>query len=78
MARIPLSPQWRRALEMLDDAGETGVPVATLLESGFSTDMLRSLVLVGLAARTTRERGRMAPLHITNAGRVALRTRRFP
>jgi hypothetical protein len=62
---------------MLDEAGETGVPVAMLLESGFSTAMLRSLVLVGLAARTTSQWGRMAPLHITNSGRLALRARHF-
>jgi hypothetical protein len=72
MARITLSPQWRRALEMLDDAGEMGIPVATLLASGFSTEMLRSLEMVGLATRTTGRQTPMAPLHITETGRLAL------
>jgi hypothetical protein len=78
MARITLSPQWRCALEMLASAGETGVPVATLLESGFSTEMLQSLEMVGLAARFTPQRAPMDPLHITNAGRLALGPRNAP
>jgi hypothetical protein len=74
MARITLSPQWRRALEMLADAGETGVPVATLLASGFSIETLQSLEMVGLAVRFTGQRA----LHITNAGRLALGARNTP
>ena len=78
MARITLSPQWRCALEMLVDAGETGVPVATLLASGFSTEMLQSLEMVGVAARATPQRTPMAPMHITNVGRLALGARNAP
>ncbi len=77
-ASIPLSPQWRCALEMLADAGETGVPAATLLASGFSTEMLQSLELVGLAVRFAPQRAPMAPMHITNAGRLALCARKAP
>lgn len=72
MARITLSPQWRRALEMLDDTGETGVPFAALLASGFSTEMLRSLEMIGLATRFAPQHAPMAPMHITHAGRLAL------
>jgi hypothetical protein len=78
MARITLSPQWRRALEMLVDAGETGVPASTLLASGFSSEMLQSLEMVGLAARFAPQREPMAPMHITNAGRLVLGPRNAP
>jgi hypothetical protein len=39
MVRFPLSPQWRRALEMLASAGDRGVPSPALLP-GFSAETL--------------------------------------
>jgi hypothetical protein len=49
MDKVPLSPQWRRALEMLAAAGESGSAEATLMARGFPAEMLKSLVCVGLA-----------------------------
>ena len=43
-----LSPQWRLALEILTDAGETGIS-RTALTARFSDEMVASLVLTGLA-----------------------------
>ena len=69
MARIPLSPQWRRALEMLADAEDRGVSSAALLASGFSAETLDSLVQVGLAIPTGAIDELPASLRITDAGR---------
>ncbi len=78
MARTTLSTQWRCALEMLADAGGTGLPVATLLANGFSTEMLQSLEMVGLAARFGPQRTQMGQVHITETGRRALGPRNTP
>jgi hypothetical protein len=80
IGKIPLSPEWRRALEMLADAGQSGSAEAALIERGFSPEMLASLVRTGLAIVTTdtvRIGGRTikAPhVRITNAGRFTLRS----
>ena len=76
MNKVPLSPQWRRALEMLAAAGDSGSAEAALIARGFSADMLTSLVRVGLATPTTGlipRGGQSAPwLRITDAGRRVL------
>jgi hypothetical protein len=70
---MPLSPQWRRALEMLADAGDSGSAETALIVSGFSAEMLKSLVRVGLATPSmdlVRTNGHRAPwMQITDAGR---------
>ena len=68
MVRPPLSPQWRRALEMLADAGDRGVPSAALLASGFSAETLDSLMQVGLAMPAGAIDEQLASLRITAAG----------
>ncbi len=69
MVRFPLSPQWRRALDMLADAADRGVPSAALLASGFSVETLDSLVQVGLAMPAGAIDEQPASLRITVAGR---------
>ena len=73
MDEVPLSPQWRRALEMLATAGENGIAEATLKASGFSAEMLKSLMCVGLATPSmdlVRTSGQRPPwMRITDAGR---------
>jgi hypothetical protein len=72
MERIPLSPKWRHALELLADAGEGGIAERDLLACEFSAEMLHSLVQIGLAAPTRDVVGRPAWLRITDTGRWAL------
>jgi len=76
MKKIPLSPQWRRALETLAIAGESGSAETALMARGFSAEMLKSLVRVGFAAPIThrvRIAGPPAPsIRITDAGRRAI------
>jgi hypothetical protein len=47
---MSLSPQWRRALEMLANAGLSGVTDVELMSRGFSAEMMESLVLSGRVA----------------------------
>lgn len=63
MDKIPLSPEWRRALRMLSDAGEIGSTEAVLIAHGFSPEMLTSLVRTGFAVVTMAER-----IRITDVG----------
>jgi hypothetical protein len=74
--KIPLSPEWRGALEMLAEAGENGIAEAVLIARGFSAEMLKSLVRVGLATPTmdpVRAGGQPAAwTRITDAGRRML------
>jgi hypothetical protein len=76
MNKVPLSPKWRGALEMLATIGESGIAEATLIARGFSAEMLKSLVRVGLATLTTdllRISRPPAPwVRITSAGRRAI------
>jgi hypothetical protein len=69
MHKIPLSPEWRRVLEVL--AGrERGSAEAVLRARGFSAEMLQSLARVGLA---TPAGGQLAPMmRITELGRQML------
>jgi hypothetical protein len=62
---MPLSPQWRRPLEILAAAGLSGATYAELMAHGFSAEMMASLVLSGSAVTIVRMR-------ITNAGRRAI------
>ena len=71
MDKIPLSPEWRRALRMLSDAGEIGSTEAVLIAHGFSPEMLTSLVRTGFAIMTTAER-----IRITDVGARALQASR--
>jgi hypothetical protein len=51
MDKIPLSGEWRRALEMLVNAGERrGMTEGVLRARGFAPEMVKSLVACGLAA----------------------------
>jgi len=65
---------------MLADAAHNGCAEAVLIERGFSTEMLASLVSTGLAAATMDTvwvGGQMTQvgwMRITNAGRYALNT----
>lgn len=72
MERIPLSPKWRRALEMLAEAEQGGIAEADLMACDFSAEMLQSLVRVGFATPTTDLVGKRAWLRITDTGRWAL------
>jgi len=70
---MPLSPQWRRALEIL--AGRVGATDAELMTQGFSAEMVESLVRVGFAETTGTGRPgnrSIGTLRITERGRVAL------
>jgi hypothetical protein len=68
-ATMVLSPQWRRALEILADAGEIGI-ARTTLTADFSDEMVASLVLAGVAALVPdRAQSR---LRITDSGRRRL------
>jgi hypothetical protein len=77
MKKVPLSPKWHRALEMLATAGERGNAEAMLISRGFSAEMLKSLVRIGLATPSMdlvpRTSGQRAPwMRITDAGRQVL------
>ena len=75
---MPLSPQWRRALEILADAGLSGVTDAELMAQGFSAEMMASPVLSGRTVATVgAENGSGRPIkivrmRITDAGRKEL------
>src|ERR1700720_2187717 len=75
---MPLSPQWRRALEILADAGLSGITDAELMDQGFSAEMMASLVLSGRTVATGEgENGAGRPIkivrmRITDAGRKEL------
>ena len=77
--KIPLSPEWRRALEELANASERGgATEAVLLARVFTAEMVASLVLSGLAeasVETLKVGGRgveVVRMRITDAGRFAL------
>ena len=71
MNKLPLSPEWRRVLEMLATGRESGSAEAVLRARGFSAEMLKSLACVGLATPI----GGLAPrMRITELGRQMLGT----
>jgi hypothetical protein len=77
--KIPLSPEWRRALEELANASERGgATEAVMLARGFAAEMVASLVLSGLAetsVETLKVGGRgveVVRMRITDAGRFVL------
>jgi len=65
----------RRALELLAVSGKQGCTEAFLLAHGFTLDLLTDMVRAGLATAQI-ERGGQTRLHITDAGRRALRGKR--
>jgi len=72
---MPLSPRWRRALEILT-VRWVGASDAELIAEGFSAEMVESLVRVGFA-ETTQAAVRSGEqsigiLRITERGRIAL------
>jgi hypothetical protein len=75
---MPLSPQWRRALELLVDAGLSGATDAELMAQGFSTEMMASLVLSGRTVATVEAKNgcdrtiKIVRMRITDAGRQEL------
>ena len=72
MNKLPLSPEWRRVLEVLATGRESGSAEAVLRARGFSAEMLKSLACVGLA---TPIGGQLAPrMRITELGRQMLGT----
>jgi hypothetical protein len=77
-SEMPLSPQWRRALEILADADLSGVTDAELMAQGFSAEMLASLALSGRTVATVEaENGgerliKIVRMRITDAGRREL------
>jgi hypothetical protein len=80
MRKISLSPEWRRALEMLANARERGgITKAALHALGFPAETVESLVLTGLttASAKTRKVGNRrineVRLRITYAGRFMLK-----
>jgi hypothetical protein len=79
---MPLSPQWRRALEMLAEAGWRGATEAELLGQGFSTEMISSLVLSGRTVATVDMKAgcdyATKVLRITNAGRQEIEGKERP
>jgi hypothetical protein len=85
MDKIPLSAEWRRALEMLVDAGERrGMTEGVLRARGFTPEMVESLVACGLAtarASTLKVGDRtikVVRLKITNAGQYVLMSQDRP
>jgi hypothetical protein len=68
----------RRALELLAASAKQGCTEAFLLAHGFTLDLLTDMVRAGLAtAQIERARaGGQTRLHITDAGRRALRGKR--
>ena len=77
--KIPLSPEWRHALEELANASERGgATEAVLLARGFTAEMAASLVLSGLAetsVETLKVGGRgveVVRMRIMDAGQFAL------
>jgi len=82
IGKTPLSLEWRRALEMLANAGERGCAEEALTARGVSAEVLASIVRTGLAAATTNtvwwgNREIRAPwMRITNAGRFVLKDQR--
>jgi len=79
MDKIPLSAEWRRALEMLVNAGERrGMTEGVLRAHGFTPEMVESLVACGLASARVSilnvgDRGiKAVRLRITNAGQYVL------
>jgi hypothetical protein len=79
MNRIP-KPDSRRALELLAGSAKQGCTEAFLLAHGFTVELLGEMVRAGLAtARIERARaGGQTRVHITDAGRQALRDKRTP
>ena len=73
---MALSPQWRRALEILADAGLSGVTDAELMAQGFSAEMIASPVLSGRTAATVEAKSSghcpIKIMRITDAGRKEL------
>jgi len=85
MDKIPLSAEWRRALEMLVNAGERrGMTEGVLRARGFTPEMVESLVACGLATAraSTLEIGdrriKVVRLSITHAGRYVLMSQDWP
>ena len=77
--KIPLSPEWRRALDVLANASERGgTTEAVMLARGFTAEMVASLVRSGLgetSVETLKVGGRrieIVRMRITDAGRFAL------
>ncbi len=70
----------RRALELLAGSAKQGCTEAFLLAHGFTVELLGEMVRAGLAtARIERARaGGQTRVHITDAGRRALRDKRTP
>lgn len=74
---MPLSPQWRRALEILANSGWSGATDAELMAQGFSTEMISSLVLSGRVAKVEADDANdgvvgIPRMRITDAGRREL------
>jgi hypothetical protein len=76
----PMTPEQRRALRLLGEAGQRGITVALMLAHGFAAEMLTGLVRDGLAvtaAGRPRAHGRRPEVvRITDAGQAALNDRR--
>jgi hypothetical protein len=68
----------RRALELLAGSAKQGCTEAFLLAHGFTVELLADMVRAGLAtAQIERAHaGGQTRVHITDAGRQALRTKR--
>jgi hypothetical protein len=65
----------RRALELLAASAKQGCTEAFLLAHGFTLDLLTDMVRAGLATAQIERHGQTR-LHITDAGRRALRGKR--
>jgi hypothetical protein len=78
---MPLSPRWRRALEIVADAGAGGITNTELVARGFSAEMIAGLALSGHVATADVETAGDPPIkvvrmRITAAGRKAIGDRR--
>jgi len=71
-----MTPEQRRALRLLAEAGQRGITVALMLAHGFAAEMLTGLVRDGLAVTAPgrpRAHGRgLEVVRITDAGQAAL------
>jgi len=73
------SPEWRRALQLLARSKRGAIEDVLELGHGFSREMLRRLVLAGLARTVTEtlmangDTFKIERMQITDAGRLAIR-----
>ena len=72
---MTVSPRWRHALEIVADAGLSGVTKTELMAQGFSAEMIAGLVLSGHMVDVEKAGDdpiKVVQMTITAAGRRAI------